>query len=135
MSSGEHDSVEDRVFRALANPVRRRLLDSLRDRPQTTGMLVAAFEELDRCTVMQHLGVLEGAGLVVAVRKGRERWNHLDATPIAAIHDRWIGPYAALHAERLLALRRTLEGERAPTHEQAPPTERITRVSKTGASR
>lgn len=110
MSSDERDAAEDRVFRALANPLRRRLLDALRDRPQTTGMLVAAFPELGRCTVMQHLGVLEGAGLVVAVRKGRERWNHLDATPIAAIHDRWIGSYAALHGERLLGLRRALEG-------------------------
>src|SRR3546814_1902014 len=100
MSSREDDTAEDRVFRALANPSRRRILDALRDRPQTTGMLVAAFADLDRCTVMQHLGVLEGAGLVVAVRKGRERWNYLDATPIAAIHDRWIGPYAELHAER-----------------------------------
>lgn len=114
------DETEDRVFRALANPLRRRLLDALRDAPQTTGMLVAAFPELDRCTVMQHLGVLEGAGLVVAVRKGRERWNHLDATPIAAIHARWIGPYAAAAAAGLLGLRKALEGER-PVRPVVPP--------------
>ena len=58
---------------------------------------------------MQHLGVLEGAGLVVAVRKGRERWNHLDATPIQQIHERWIGHYAAPQVAGLLRLRRAME--------------------------
>ena len=100
---------EDRVFRALAQPLRRQLLDALRDGPLTTGMLVARFPALDRCTVMLHLGVLEGAGLVVAVRKGRERWNHLDAAPIAAIHECWIGPHAAAAASGLLRLRERLE--------------------------
>lgn len=116
----------DRVFKALAHPVRRRILDALRDRPQTTGMLVEQFPELDRCTVMQHLGVLEGSGLVVAVRKGRERWNHLDATPVAEIHERWIGPFAALRAAGLLRFKRALEsGEPAaiPEHE-SPATKR-----------
>ncbi len=103
----------DAVFKALANPVRRRICDALRDAPQTTGSLARALAPLDRCTVMMHLGVLEGAGLVVAVRKGRERWNHLDATPIAAIHQRWIGPYAAQAADRLLALREELETQPA----------------------
>ena len=105
MSTGDQ---EDRVFRALANPVRRGLLDALRDHPQTTGMLVARFPALDRCTVMQHLGVLAGAGLLVAVRKGRERWNHLNALPIQALHDRWIGPLARGQASRLLELERCL---------------------------
>lgn len=94
----------DAVFKALANPVRRQMCDLLRDAPLTTGALCKALATLDRCTVMMHLGVLEGAGLVVAVRKGRERWNHLDATPIAAIHQRWIGPYAGFAADKLLTL-------------------------------
>ncbi len=100
----------DRTFKALGHPIRRRILDALRDRPLTTGMLVERISELDRCTVMQHLGVLEGAGLVIAVRKGRERWNHIDATPIAEIHERWIGPFAALQAAGLLRFKRALEG-------------------------
>lgn len=100
----------DAVFKALANPLRRRICDELRLRPLTTGQLCAVFDEVDRCTVMQHLRVLEGAGLVVPVRKGRERFNHLDAMPIQAIHERWIGPHAARAAEGLLGIKRELEG-------------------------
>ena len=99
----------DRVFKALANPVRRAICDALRLRPLPTKQLCGAFAELDRTTVMLHLGVLERAGLVVAVRKGRERFNHLDAMPIQAIHERWIGPHAAHAAAGLLELKRQLE--------------------------
>lgn len=84
----------DRVLKALSHRTRRRIVDLLRDGPRTTGDLCAAFPELDRCTTMQHLGVLERAGIVVARREGRERWNHLDVLPIRAVHDRWIAPYA-----------------------------------------
>jgi DNA-binding transcriptional ArsR family regulator len=103
----------DAVFKALANPVRRRICDELRLRPLTTSQLCLGFPELDRCTVMQHLAVLERAGLVVPVRKGRERFNYLDAMPLQAIHQRWIGPHAAQAAERLLDLKRELEAPRA----------------------
>ena len=103
------ESREDLVFKALAAPIRRRLLDRLRNRPQTTGALCDAFPDVDRCTVMQHLKVLEEAGLVVARQQGRERWNHLNALPIRDIADRWIGPYAAYAAEKLAALRDGLE--------------------------
>jgi DNA-binding transcriptional ArsR family regulator len=99
----------DRTFKALASPVRRQILDVLRDQPLTTGSLCAQFAELDRCTVMQHLKVLEEAGLVIAARKGRERWNHLNPLPIHEIHERWIGPHAAAATARLAALKRTLE--------------------------
>ena len=104
----------DSVFKALAKPVRRRICDELRLRPLTTKQLCQCFPELDRCTVMQHLGALERAGLVVAVRKGRERFNYLDAMPIQAIHQRWIGPHAAHAAEGLLGLKRRLESEKQP---------------------
>ena len=113
------ESGEDRVFKALAAPIRRRILDRLKDNPQTTGGLCAGFAELDRCTVMQHLKVLEEAGLVVPVRKGRERFNYLDAMPIQAIHERWIGPHAAGAAARLLRLKRELEGEGKENHAPA----------------
>lgn len=99
----------DRVFKALANPVRRRICDELRLRPLTTSQVCTSLPELDRCTVMQHIGVLERAGLIVAVRKGRERFNHLDAMPIQAIHERWIGPHAANAAAGLHRLKRQLE--------------------------
>ncbi len=104
------ESDEDRIFKALAAPLRRQILDRLKDHPQTTGDLCAAFPTLDRCTVMQHLRVLEDADLVIAVRRGRERWNHLNALPIHAIHTRWIGPYAAFAADKLAALKAGLEG-------------------------
>ena len=110
--STDHDL--DAVFKALANPVRRRICDELKLRPLTTQQLVDCFSELDRCTVMQHLKVLEGAGLVIPVRKGRERFNYLDAMPIQAIHERWIGPHAAHAAKRLNQLRRELEEQKQP---------------------
>jgi len=91
----------DAVFKALAAPTRRQILDLLRDHPATTGELCAAFPALDRCTVMQHIKVLEDADLVIAQRKGRERWNYLNALPIKRIHDRWIGPYAERAADLL----------------------------------
>ena len=99
----------DRVFKALGSQVRRQMLDDLKDQPLTTGTLVAHFPELDRCTVMQHLKVLEEAGLVIPERRGRERWNHLDPLPIHAIHERWIGPHAAGATARLARLKRELE--------------------------
>lgn len=113
------DDQLDLVFKALANPIRRTICDELRKRPLTTTQLCQCFPELDRCTVMQHLGALERAGLVVPVRKGRERFNYLDAMPIQAIQERWIGPYAALAAGQLLQLKRGLEGEGAKAKQPA----------------
>lgn len=107
MSSDDED---ERIFKALANGQRRRMLDALKDAPRTTGMLAEQFPALDRCTVMQHLKVLEEAGLVLVERRGRERWNHLNALPFRDIHARWIGPYAALATEKLAGLRDRLEG-------------------------
>ncbi len=100
----------DRVFKALANPIRRAICDALRLRPLTTGQVCEVFRELDRTTVIMHLRVLERAGLVVPVRKGRERFNHLDAMPIQAIHERWIGPHAAHAVAGLSRLKKAVEG-------------------------
>lgn len=103
------DETFDRVFQALANGTRRQILDLLKDEPRTTGEICAHFPALDRCTTMQHLGVLERAGLVVAHRRGRQRWNHLDVLPIKLIHDRWIGDYARSAVELLADLKAGLE--------------------------
>lgn len=86
------------------------MLDVLKDQPQTTGDLCARFPALDRCTVMQHLKVLEAADLVIVRREGRERWNHLNPLPIKDIHDRWIGPYAARAVALISRLKDDLEG-------------------------
>ncbi|WP_117193718.1 ArsR/SmtB family transcription factor [Rhizobium terrae] len=104
------DKQSDRIFKALAAPIRRQILDVLKDDPKTTGDLCARFPDLDRCTVMQHLKVLEGADLVLVKREGRERWNHLNPLPIKAIHDRWIGAYAARAVDLLDRMKRDLEG-------------------------
>ena len=103
------DSESDSVFKALSSSTRREMLDALKDRPQTTGELCARFAALDRCTVMQHLKVLEAAELVIVRREGRERWNHLNPLPIKHIHDRWIGPYAARAVDMLDRLKSDLE--------------------------
>jgi DNA-binding transcriptional ArsR family regulator len=97
------------VFKALADDRRRAILDLLKDGPKTTGELCAHFKKVDRCTVMQHLGVLEGADLVIAKRDGRLRWNYLNVVPVQEIYDRWISQYARPSVELLTRLKRDLE--------------------------
>ena len=104
----------DRIFRALANAVRRAILDTLRDQPLTTGALCSQFDDLDRCTIMLHLRVLAEADLIIVERRGRERWNHLNPLPIHDIHERWIGPHAQGAVARLARLKRDLERAPAP---------------------
>ena len=104
------ESTEDAVFKALANGKRRQMLDAMKAEPLTTGALCERFPEMDRCSVMQHLKVLEEADLVIPRREGRERWNHLNALPIQAIHDRWISQYAGHAMSVLSALKGELEG-------------------------
>jgi DNA-binding transcriptional ArsR family regulator len=106
MSSGD---AHDAVFKALGDSRRRAMLDLLKTRPRTTGELAEHFSELDRCTVMQHLGVLEKAGLVIVKRRGRHRWNYFNPLPIKEIHDRWISRYAEGAVELLARLKSALE--------------------------
>jgi DNA-binding transcriptional ArsR family regulator len=97
------------VFKALADDRRREMLDLLRDGPKTTGELCEHFKRVDRCTVMLHLGVLAAAGLVIARREGRVRWNYLNVVPVQEIYDRWISRYAQPSVELLARLKRDLE--------------------------
>src|ERR1700727_1977667 len=99
------------LWRALSSPWRRRLLDQLRRAPATTGELAAGLPELSRFAVMQHLGVLVEAGVVVTERRGRERVNHLNPIPLREWYERWVQPMADAGAAELLALRRTAEKE------------------------
>jgi DNA-binding transcriptional ArsR family regulator len=101
---------DDLVFKALADAKRREILDLLKTKARTTGELCEHFDGLDRCTVMQHIGVLERADLVISRREGRQRWNHLNAMPIKQIHDRWISPYATSAVQLLARLKHDLEG-------------------------
>jgi DNA-binding transcriptional ArsR family regulator/uncharacterized protein YndB with AHSA1/START domain len=97
------------VWKALADPTRRAILDLLAGRARTTGELSGAFPEVSRFAVMKHLGVLETAGLVVVRRRGRERWNHLNGVPLREAYERWMRPHADRWAESLLRLKETAE--------------------------
>lgn len=105
---------DDLVFKALADSRRRQILDLLKASARTTGELCERFPDLDRCTVMQHIGVLERAGLLVSRREGRQRWNYLDLMPLKELHDRWIAPQAASAVALLARLKRDLEAEDSP---------------------
>jgi DNA-binding transcriptional ArsR family regulator/uncharacterized protein YndB with AHSA1/START domain len=95
------------LWRALADPTRRRILDLLRQRPLITGEIAAQFP-VSRIAVMRHLEVLSGAGLV---KRGRERRHYLNAVPLQQLHRRWAEPAAAGFASALLRLAGTIEAE------------------------
>ncbi|MEV0810060.1 metalloregulator ArsR/SmtB family transcription factor [Micromonospora sp. NPDC050200] len=99
----------DEVFRALADPSRRRLLDSLNVRNGQTLRDLCAGLDLTRQSVSKHLAVLEAANLVTTVRRGREKLHHLNAAPINAIYERWIHRYDRDRAHALADLQTALE--------------------------
>ncbi len=101
----------DRVFKALANADRRRILDILCDGRRTTGDICLQFPELDRCTVMLHLKALEQADLVIAARAGKTRWNYLNHLPIQAVYRRWIKTFAEPAVHLLECIRQQAEME------------------------
>ena len=96
------------VFKALADGTRRKILDLLAERPRTTGELCGAFP-VSRFAVMKHLAVLERAGLVLMRRRGRERFNHLNAVPLQRLYERWMRPYEAHWARSVLSLKSKVE--------------------------
>ncbi len=100
----------DPIFKALGDSRRREILDLLKERSRTTGELVEHFRQLDRCTVMQHLSVLEKADLIIVRREGRLRWNYINPLPIKELHDRWIGSYADSAIDLLARMKREIEG-------------------------
>lgn len=102
----------DAIWRALASPVRREILDRLRGGPQPTGVLADAFADHSRFAIMQHLGVLEEARLVIRRRAGRSTLNYLNPVPIQQIYDRWVSRYRRPWIESLVDLKVQLE--RAP---------------------
>ncbi len=99
----------DAVFKALADPTRRSLLDELfKEDGQTLGKLEERLP-MTRFGVMKHLKVLEEAGLVVARRRGREKLHFLNAVPIRLVHDRWVSKYAEPWAATLSELKTSIE--------------------------
>jgi len=100
---------DDRVFKALADPTRRFLLDLLFARDGQTLTELESAVEMTRYGVMKHLRVLEEAGLVVPRRSGREKLHFLNPVPIRLIHDRWIDKYTERHVTALVDLKKQLE--------------------------
>src|ERR1700728_139862 len=102
--AAQADAAAPDLWRALASPWRRRLLDLLRDAPATTGALASQLPELSRFAVMQHLGVLTDAGVVVVERRGGDRFNYLNPVPLREWYERWVQPLADTDAARLLEI-------------------------------
>ena len=101
----------DDVFKALADPTRRSLLDELFTEDGQTLSALEARLPMTRFGVMKHLKVLEEAGLVVTKRRGREKLHFLNAVPIRLIHDRWVSKYAEPMVSDLVRLKHDLEQE------------------------
>lgn len=99
----------DEVFKALADPTRRSLLDQLFERDgQTLGELEGRLP-MSRFGVMKHLKVLEEAGLVTTQRRGREKLHFLNPVPIRLVHDRWVSKYSEPWASALSELKQEIE--------------------------
>jgi DNA-binding transcriptional ArsR family regulator len=101
----------DKVFRALADPTRRKLLDELYEE---NGQTLTALERglpMSRIGVMKHLRILEDAGLVTTKRRGREKLHFLNPVPIRLVHDRWVSKYAEPWVATLSGLKKRLEEE------------------------
>ncbi|HEU4325535.1 MAG TPA: metalloregulator ArsR/SmtB family transcription factor [Roseiflexaceae bacterium] len=101
---------DEAVFRALADPTRRRLLDLLFERDGRTLTELESGLPMTRFGVMKHLRVLEEAGLITTRKVGRERLHYLNPVPIQLISDRWINKYSAVRASALADLKTVLEG-------------------------
>jgi DNA-binding transcriptional ArsR family regulator len=100
---------DDAVFRALADPTRRHLLDRLYERDGRTLTELEQDLEMTRFGVMKHLKVLEEAGLVITRKSGREKLHFLNPVPIRLVHDRWIDKYTERHVSALADLKHELE--------------------------
>lgn len=109
------------VWRALSDPTRRAILDTLRSGPLTTGALADEFPQ-GRCAVMKHLDVLVASELVMVKRNGRERWNHLNPVPLQRMYERWVRPYEAMWAAPLVRLKDSIEEQHtsSPSPDMSP---------------
>lgn len=111
---------DEAIFRALADPTRRWLLDRLFERDGRTLTELESGLPMTRFGVMKHLRVLEEAGLITTRKVGREKFHYLNAVPIQLISDRWISKYSAGRASALADLKTVLEGENVMTTDSKP---------------
>ena len=117
------------TWRALADPVRREILDLLREEPRTTGEICDAFDHLTRFGVLSHMTVLKDAGLVRVEHRGRERINRIDPEPLREAYEQWIRNYEVLWAGRLGRLKKIAERkarEAAMTDDALPAANLVT---------
>lgn len=103
------DDELDPIFKALADPTRRGILDALRNAPQTTSALAELHPELSRFAVMKHLNILKDAGLVLSEKNGRVVTNRLNTAPIRQVYMRWVTKYEEIWAHNLLAIKNDAE--------------------------
>ncbi len=123
----------DAVFVALANPVRRRMLDILKDNPGFSVNDVCAYFEMSRIGVMKHLQILEAANLVVSRKSGRTRHLFHNAVPIQMIYDRWTTEYSAIWASKMTQVKYKIESNMPTEAERKSKTAR-NRVRRSGKS-
>ncbi|WP_240468714.1 SRPBCC domain-containing protein [Gracilibacillus sp. YIM 98692] len=97
------------LFKALSHPIRRRILDILKQSPKTTGELNDYFPEVSRYAIMKHLSTLQEGSLVLVRREGKYRLNYLNAVPLQEMNERWVGKYMRKASESLLNLRSAAE--------------------------
>ena len=111
----------DAVWKALADPTRRAILDLLRAGPKTTTVIVQEFPHLTRFGVMKHVDVLRQAGLINTREDGRQRINSLNAVPIRRIYERWMSRYSEFWSDHLLRIQEDVQASRPERGPQDPP--------------
>lgn len=116
------------TWKAFSDPTRRAILDLLKIEPRTTGYLCEYFNDLSRCAVMKHLGILHDADLVIIKREGKFRWNFINTAPIQEMYERWMSKYTMPIASSMQNLKNLIEqkGETGMSEEQS-----LTQVSST----
>lgn len=114
----------DNIWKALADPTRRAILDFLRDGPRLSTEIVDQFPELSRFGVLKHLDVLREVGLVITRQDGRKKINSLNAAPIREIAERWISKYEAFWANTLLRVKESAEANESQKINRKSPSKR-----------
>jgi DNA-binding transcriptional ArsR family regulator len=102
------ESEYDCILKALGHAGRRKILDLIKGKPHTTMELCLLLKEMDRCTVMQHLNVLEKADLIIVKHIGKYRWNYINLLPIKELHARWITKFSVDAIDLLAKLKQDM---------------------------
>lgn len=100
----------DNVFHALASPIRREILDIIKNEPGCSVNTVCRYFDVSRIAVMKHLTVLEKSGLLISEKHGRTRSLYFNTVPIQMIYERWTSEYSAMWASKLTEFKRAVEG-------------------------